>query len=133
MKNDLMLNNYPANFITKYFEDHKKRIQYQSVSMKEPIDFNKIFVLPHIKFYTKELRQILQEKYGFKVVYNYPFMLEKIVKKAKDQTENMQQKYVVYKIDCKNCSKTYVGQTKRLLETRVCVHQTKSKPKSEMF
>ena len=23
-KNDLILNNYPANFITKYFEDHKK-------------------------------------------------------------------------------------------------------------
>ena len=85
----MMLNNYPANFITKYFEDHKKRIQYQSVSIKEPIDFNKIFVLPHIKIFTKELSQILQEKYGFKVVYNYPFLLEKIVKKAKDETENM--------------------------------------------
>ena len=83
MKNDLMLNNYPANFITKYFEDHKKRIQYQSVSMKELIDFNKIFVLTHIKFYTKELSQILQEKYGFKVVYNYPFMLEKNCEKSK--------------------------------------------------
>ena len=23
-KNDLILNNYPDNFITKYFEDHKK-------------------------------------------------------------------------------------------------------------
>ena len=63
MTNDLILYNYNylANFITKYIEDHKKRIQYQSVSMKEPIDFNKIFVLPHIKFFTKELIQILQK------------------------------------------------------------------------
>ena len=50
-------------------------------------------------------------------------MLEHIVKKAKDPTENMLQKYVVYKIDCKDCSKTYVGQTKRQLETRVYEHQ----------
>ena len=56
MKNDLLLNNYPANFITKYFEDHKKRIEYQlqSVSRKELMDLNEIFVLPHIKFFTKE-------------------------------------------------------------------------------
>ena len=40
-------------------------------------------------------------------------------KKAKDQTEKIQNKYVVYKIDCKNCDKTYVGQKKRLLETKV--------------
>ena len=50
-------------------------------------------------------------------------MLERIVKKAKDPTKNRQQKYVVYKIDCKNCSNTNVGQTKRLLETSICKHQ----------
>ena len=47
---------------------------------------------------------MLHEKYDIRVVYNYPFMLERIVKKSKDPTENKQQKYVVYKIDCKNCS-----------------------------
>ena len=65
---------------------------------------NEIFVLPYITFFTKELSQLLHEKYDIRVVYNYPFMLERIVKKSKDPTENKQQKYVVYKIDCKNCS-----------------------------
>ena len=55
------------------------------------------------------------------------------MKKAKDQTENMQQKYVVHKVDCKNCSNTYVGQTKRLLETRVCEHQKNQNRNQKYF
>ena len=39
------------------------------------------------------------------------FKLDRILKKAKDQTEKMQNKYFVYKIECKNCDKTHVGQT----------------------
>ena len=61
--------------------------------------------------------KIMKEKFGFKVVYNYSFKLDRIVQKAKDQIKKMQKKYVVYKIDCKNCDKTYVGQIKRLLGT----------------
>ena len=65
----------------------------------------------------------MKEKYGFKVVYNYIFELYRIVQKAEVQTEKIQNKYVVYKINCKNCDKTYVGQTKIFLETRVNENQ----------
>ena len=76
---------------------------------------------------------MLHEKYGFGVVYNHLFMLERIVKKAKDPTENMQQKFVVYKINCKKCDKTDVEQTKRLLETRVCEHQKSQNQNQKYF
>ena len=33
------------------------------------------------------------------------------------------QKYVVYKIDCKNCDSTYIGHTERFIKTRIQEHK----------
>ena len=59
--------------------------------------------------------------------------LRENVKKANDQTETEQQKYVVYKIDWENCDKTHVGQTKQLLETIICEHQKNKNQNQKYF
>ncbi|CAN0028770.1 unnamed protein product [Heterosigma akashiwo] len=46
----------------------------------------------------------------------------------------MQQKNVVYKISCKQCEVSYVGQTKRTLATRVKEHsQSVDAAKTSLF
>ncbi len=41
----------------------------------------------------------------------------------KDKTDTMQQCGVVYKVQCGECKDTYIGETARLLKTRLGEHQ----------
>ena len=47
----------------------------------------------------------------------------KYIKVHKDRLLNASRKNVVYKISCNNCDASYVGQTGRLLSTRVKEHR----------
>jgi len=48
--------------------------------------------------------------------------LKKYIKGEKDKLEIWYQQDVVYKITCKDCEATYIGQTKRQLGTRLQEH-----------
>ncbi|EZA51733.1 hypothetical protein X777_09489, partial [Ooceraea biroi] len=54
--------------------------------------------------------------------FKIPKKLDCIIKRGKDVLTNLQKTNVVYRIDCKECSCCYVGQTKRHLKTRVNEH-----------
>ncbi|KYM94067.1 hypothetical protein ALC62_15328, partial [Cyphomyrmex costatus] len=41
----------------------------------------------------------------------------------KDHVSNMKRRNLVYKINCKDCNASYVGQTKRTLKTRITEHK----------
>lgn len=61
------------------------------------------------------------------------FNLNKInsfIKAHKDPLPDYKRKNVVYKIKCKNCNASYVGQTKRQLDTRIKEHHRLSKKDS---
>ena len=49
--------------------------------------------------------------------------LRKQLKKIKDQMKKEDCTGVVYSIPCKDCDMSYVGQTKRKLETRIKEHK----------
>lgn len=48
--------------------------------------------------------------------------LKSFIKVHKDKIETGSRNNVVYKISCKDCNATYVGQTKRLLKNRIKEH-----------
>ena len=56
---------------------------------------------------------------GLNVVYNVPKKLNTLIKRGKDRLPINNKTEVVYKLDCKNCNASYIGQTKRHLSTRV--------------
>ena len=60
-----------------------------------------------------------------------PFKLNKIIKTGKDRLSKLNNKNVVYRIECGDCDKNYVGMTKRRLNTRLNEHinNKKLKPK----
>jgi len=58
-----------------------------------------------------------------KLAYHSLNKLNKFIKVQKDPLSNLQKKNVVYKICCNDCDASYVGQTGRLLKTRVVEHR----------
>jgi len=56
--------------------------------------------------------------------------LDGIIKAQKDRLPDFSKKNVVYKISCNDCDATYVGQTKRKLNTRITEHRNQINSKS---
>ena len=48
--------------------------------------------------------------------------LSKFIKTGKDRVKKDERSNIVYKIECKDCNYSYVGQTKRKLKTRLKEH-----------
>jgi len=59
--------------------------------------------------------------------------LGRIIKAQKDRLMLECNKNVVYKFSCKNCDSTYVGQTKRKLNTRLTEHKNDIKKETGKF
>ncbi|XP_071652947.1 uncharacterized protein, partial [Temnothorax longispinosus] len=58
----------------------------------------------------------------FEVLYKIPKKLSAVIKRGKDRLTTSKETNVVYQIDCENCEASYIGQTKRHLETRIKEH-----------
>ena len=59
------------------------------------------------------------------VIYSTKNKLNNILKLGKDKTKIGDNVNVVYKINCKNCDASYVGQTRRRLDVRIKEHTRK--------
>jgi hypothetical protein len=62
-------------------------------------------------------------KYDCNVAFTIPHKLNKFITTGKDHIDRLSCNDVVYKINCKDCDSSYVGQTKRQLKTRVSEHR----------
>ena len=49
--------------------------------------------------------------------------LSNVIKKGKDTTNTLQKTNVIYRIPCKKCKSSYVGETKRMLAKRIGEHE----------
>ena len=141
LKKDLLLNNYPIAFINKQIknklfqyknqQNHGTDINNNNNEQISEFDYKKIFVLPYLGDFTKKIQYTVKKKFNINTVYTSPFKLNTIIKLQKDKLSLFNNKYVVYNIKCKDCDQNYIGQTKRLLNTR-CVEHKKTKISSQI-
>ncbi|XP_025268300.1 uncharacterized protein LOC112639226 [Camponotus floridanus] len=82
--------------------------------------------LPFVDGWSDDVDRFFK-KIGFKVVYNVPKKLNSLIKRGKDRLPINNRTEVVYKLDCKNCNVSYIGQTKRHVSTRVKEHRNNIK------
>ena len=78
--------------------------------------------VPYIKGLSERLLRILKN-HGLHVLYTVPKSLDCVIRRGKDRLDCFKQTNLVYKINCGNCDATYIGQTKRHLETRIKEHK----------
>jgi len=87
---------------------------------------NKFIVLPYAKDVTETVKNSITNS-GIKVGFHCLNKLNRFIKPHKDKNTIDECNNVVYKLSCKGCDASYVGQTKRQLKTRVKKHKSNKK------
>jgi len=128
VKTILKNNCYPADLINKKIKDRLITIKMNKISEERGLDNNdtsKTLVVPFVKSISHGIKRIV--KNCVNVRFSIPKKLDSIIKKGKDKLETKKNTGVIYKLDCVDCEKVYIGQTKRHLETRVKEHRNNIK------
>jgi len=76
--------------------------------------------MPYLQ-HTSDSFKSISKKFSLPIV-TIPNTLNRFIKTGKDILEGPSSCDVVYKINCKDCVASYVGQTKRRLRTRIKEH-----------
>jgi len=127
---DTLLNNdYPLKFIFRVMSDRIKSLVHSKTNKQKKIlpdnndtQMSKWFSIPYISNVSEKFKNITAGS-QLKLFYHSLNKLSRIIKVHKDPLLNSQKKNVVYKISCNDCDASYVGQTGRMLKTRISEHQ----------
>ena len=127
----LLNNGYPLQMLFKIIQDRiiilSNKYNFEIINnMDQNFDDESTkktnyFIIPFLKKTSNKFKGILK-KYNLQPVYKPLNSLNKFITLGKDKISKDDQSGVVYKIDCKECNNTYVGQTKRKLKTRLKEH-----------
>ncbi|GAA55914.1 hypothetical protein CLF_109359 [Clonorchis sinensis] len=82
----------------------------------------KRITLPYIKN-TAEMTARLLRQHNITVAYKPANTLRKTLSRPKGKLDPMTRNNVIYRIQCKDCDKRYIGQTGRKLSTRIHEHK----------
>jgi len=121
----LLNNDYPLNLIFNVMSDRLKSLVYgKTLKQKIPQEINetKWFTVPYVGSFSEKFKKVIAGT-KLKLAYQSLNKLNKFIKVHKDPISNSHKKNVVYKISCNDCDASYVGQTGRLLKTRISEHQ----------
>ncbi|XP_045477888.1 uncharacterized protein LOC123683035 [Harmonia axyridis] len=78
-------------------------------------------VIPYVKGLSEKLRRI-GNRYGVRTAFQTKNTVRANLTKVKPDNENQRTKNCIYEIPCE-CGRSYIGETKRPLDTRVKEHQ----------
>lgn len=123
----LLNNGYPLDYIFKTINERIKHFLHKpkpiNVSTTDTTTTSlKYFTLPYNRTLSGDMNKQYR-KLNYKPVYKGFDKLNKFIKTQKDIVPHNSKNNVVYRIKCKNCDATYVGQTGRQLKTRINEHK----------
>lgn len=133
-------NGYPKGFVEKVFKKHLNKRKHSGAQLesggKFRFDRNKMVKMPYVPGLSECLKKSLKET-EIQPVFSNALSNRKLFTQLKSKTPSEKMSSVVYQIDCKNCSGSYIGETKRYLRDRVRSHkndkQEKTALKDHMF
>ena len=117
-----MQNGYPEKVVYRILYDEKKPVKLHQQSDKKT-DFANVFYVPYHNR-AKRLNKILQEQFGITTIFKKTTTLGNLIKKKGKQKEKQFTSNTVYKVPCKECNKSYIGQSKNSIAKRVSQHKT---------
>ena len=86
------------------------------------INYRSQVVIPYVEGVSEKVHRVLK-KYGVATAIRPHTTLRRLLVHPKDKVELEEQGELVYQIPCKNCGAEYIGETGRLLKTRLEEHR----------
>ncbi|KYN22113.1 hypothetical protein ALC57_05496, partial [Trachymyrmex cornetzi] len=120
-------NDYPIDFIfdtinLRLRSLFKRRTLRQTDKPKTDTSTSSWFTIPFLPCVYKKFKNIIKNL-DVKLSFFSLNKMDGIIKAQKDVLPHESRKNVVYKINCKDCNASYVGQTSRKLKTRINEHK----------
>ncbi|KER32502.1 hypothetical protein T265_01382 [Opisthorchis viverrini] len=112
-------NGYPRNFIWRSL----RKCNSTNATTRNT---SKTITLPYIKNISEMTARILRQ-HAIKVAHRPTDTLRRVLSKPKGTFNAIEKTNVIYKIQCNDCEKHYVGQTGRKLLTRITEHKLVTK------
>lgn len=122
VRKTLNLNDYPKDFYEKYISKRLHTIKHQNNNNINSITDKQLIILPYINNLSQKINSKLKKNNIFTVNKNIN-KFNKFIKLGKDRLTSDEKSNIVYKIDCKDCDMTYIGQSKRYFKTRKREHK----------
>src|SRR5436190_12795753 len=122
--NILLDNSYPIDFIFQTLRERIKKLINASNS-EQPNDMQNtsvFFTVPFVSSISEKFRGVTRDLH-IRISYQSLNKLSRFIKVHKDPLPDSSKRNVVYKINCKSCDASYVGQTGRQLHTRISEHK----------
>ncbi|XP_044757531.1 uncharacterized protein LOC123315760 [Coccinella septempunctata] len=119
-------NGYPKSLINNIFYASSVNNPVNAPENNEATPSKKTFKLIFIPMLTKQLIHALSSS-GVRIVCYYRKTIKNFFSKLKDLTPKMLQSNLIYKVNCKSCQSSYVGQTKQYLKNRMKQHENDCK------
>ncbi|XP_018364761.1 PREDICTED: uncharacterized protein LOC108762315 [Trachymyrmex cornetzi] len=125
----LLKNGYPLRLI---FSTIKKRLQkkFQQLNNRntstDPVlssEDRRYFTIPYIPSITDKIKNFIRGIPGLKLAYRGIQKLNAFIRVQKDKLPTTSQAEVVYRLDCRDCDASYVGQTGRCVGVRMSEHK----------
>ena len=115
-------NGYPEKVVHRIRYNEKKPVKLHQQSIDKKTDFANVFYVPYHNR-AKRLYKILQEQFGITTIFKKTTTLGNLIKKKGRQKEKQFTSNTVYKVPCKECNKSYIGQSKNSIAKRVSQHK----------
>ncbi|XP_076298582.1 uncharacterized protein LOC143217825 [Lasioglossum baleicum] len=131
IKDVLRRNGYPVELTSRIIKkrivdiyhpllvDKRKEEKFKNAG---PKNWKNTVVVPYVENISEDIRRIFR-KIGMHTIYKIPQYIKTFFPPIKDKLPLCKNCNVVYLIPCKGCSQVYIGQTSRLLETRIKEHK----------
>jgi len=123
VKNILTNNGYPTKLINKQINNRCKHIAHNKNDLNNGDNTNNkncTLLIPFAGKVSYDIKRILNNVVD--VRFTVPRKLDTLIKKSKDRLKDSQLTEIVYKLNCRDCYKAYIGQTKRHVGTRIKEH-----------
>ncbi|UYV75937.1 hypothetical protein LAZ67_13001868 [Cordylochernes scorpioides] len=116
--NELQSNSYPTEFIKRQF--HRSTFIPPSNSQSQ-----KLYCTLPYSYGIERISRTLK-KYNINTIYQTPSNLKTLLRHpdTKHNTNNSQISNLIYRIPCRSCPATYIGETGKTLEERTNQHRT---------
>ena len=115
----LVANGYPKRFVIDVGKPKRPAPQLSTIAPDAAKGF---CILPYIKGTSEPIKRILSN-HGIIVAQKPHQTIGDLFPKPKDPVPKDQTRGAIYSIPCKDCDKSYIGETKRKFSTRLKEHQ----------